>query len=188
MERVYSTRYEPKNIPCFGFRPSSLTDICISYCDQVSEALSVGLPVVMSNETAEGFGLPFANEDISCIGYNTESFKNCIIIVHSNELIWNKLRDTAVNFIRKTHNRDEVMYQWSKIIQNGLNPTSLARKKKHCISKLNLEYPSGPCLEGEKLYKALYKDMSEHIHHFQSMFEHWAKFGRSEGRKYICET
>eukprot|EP00550_Attheya_septentrionalis_P009137 CAMPEP_0198285732 /NCGR_PEP_ID=MMETSP1449-20131203/4967_1 /TAXON_ID=420275 /ORGANISM="Attheya septentrionalis, Strain CCMP2084" /LENGTH=684 /DNA_ID=CAMNT_0043983265 /DNA_START=220 /DNA_END=2271 /DNA_ORIENTATION=+ len=55
---------------------------------KVSEALSVGLPVVMSNETAEGFGLPFANEDISCIGYNTESFKNCIIIVHSNELIW----------------------------------------------------------------------------------------------------
>lgn len=82
----------------------------------MSEALSVGLPVVMSTLTKESFG-----EVPGCVGSDNKSFTKCIIDLHDNETQWEALRNEGFSYIQKTHNRKDAMKEWSKIIYDNLN-------------------------------------------------------------------
>ena len=87
-------------------------------CNQVSEALSLGIPVVVSEFTAESFGFkPGCFEDVCCIGDNKESFKNCILDVHNDKAKWYSFRENGIDFIQSTHSCEEVMKKWAKNIK-----------------------------------------------------------------------
>ena len=87
-------------------------------CNQVSEALSLGIPVVVSEFTAESFGFkPGCFEDVCCIGDNKESFKNYILNVHNDKEKSYSFRENGIGFIQSTHSCEEVMKKWAKNIK-----------------------------------------------------------------------
>ena len=84
----------------------------------MSEALSYGIPSVMSKLSADAFGLS-PEKKVTCIGEDAESFKSCVLSVHGSEKKWNELRNGGLSFIQKTHNRVEVERKWSRVIDSG---------------------------------------------------------------------
>lgn len=94
---------------------------------KVSEALSIGLPVVMSSFTHKSFGnVP------GCVGSDNNAFKQCIISVHNNEKKWKALRQEGLDFIAETHSRKKVMEKWSSIINSNVK---LARERRRKFQK-----------------------------------------------------
>jgi hypothetical protein len=173
MEPVSSIRYEC--IVCivglhaleyvsFWFFAQKLSSLP-SHQHQVSEALSLGIPVVMSNFTAKSFGpVP------GCIGADAQSFKNCILDLHRSKERWTALRNDGVDFIRRTHSRQQIMQEWSKVIDGSLKAISA-------------------CLEGEDTYMNKYPAVREAVRDgiFQSGFHDWNSKGKAEGREYDCK-
>merc|ERR1712157_492418 len=166
---------------------------------RVSEALSLGIPVVVSGFTAESFGFkPGYYEDVCCIGNNEESFKNCVLDVHNDKAKWSSFRDNGIDFIQSTHNREEVTKKWADVIKRSMNALTTSKfldgtmmdgYMHHGLFTTNINYPKEQCPEGEKLYFESYKDVVEAVKLglFESAFEHWSTFGKSEQRMYICK-
>mmetsp|Transcript_12284 Transcript_12284/g.15189 ORF Transcript_12284/g.15189 Transcript_12284/m.15189 type:complete len:367 (+) Transcript_12284:1601-2701(+) len=147
--------------------------------NKVIEALSVGVPTIMSSLTANGFG--FTPEDeIGCIGGDIESFKKCILDVYYDEEKWTKFRDNGLDFIRQTHSYEKAMEVWSTIISNALKEIDITRDS-------NIEITE-QCPEGERKYLHLNRDVAEAIKrgNYETGFQHWEINGKSKGRSYSC--
>ena len=110
----------------------------------MSEALAVGLPVVMSTFTKESFG-----EIPGCIGSDNKSFAKCVIDVHGDEQQWEALRNEGLSFIQRTHSRKEAMEQWSDIIDSSLKDASKRYSNK--LVNVTMRYPTEKCAEGEEI-------------------------------------
>jgi len=146
---------------------------------KVSEALSIGIPTALSGIAAEGFGLN-AEDNIACIGRNPDSFKKCILDMHNNEEIWTQYRSNGLDFIRETHSYERTMQEWSNIIDSSLDAINASRANSVAKHK---------CRSGEEGYLQRYADIAEAInekHHFHSGFLHWKRYGKAEGRFYVC--
>ena len=140
----------------------------MSHCDcgQVSEALSVGLPVVMSSFTHDSFGtVP------GCIGSNKYTFKQCILEVHNDKQKWTELREQGLEFIRTTHSEEEVIKRWSYIISTGLK---LSRRRNDLFQR------------SEEEYKKQYPDIADALAAkvFLSALHHYSTVGKHESRLY----
>ncbi len=78
----------------------------------------------MSTFTHESFG------DIpGCVGSDPESFKNCIIELHSNERKWVKVRNEGIAYIEETHNRQKTMEVWSNVIGKNYHEQEVGNHK-----------------------------------------------------------
>jgi len=120
----------------------------------------------MSSFTHDSFGhVP------GCIGSNIESFKQCILDVHSEKERWMSLQQEGINFIRETHSRSQTMETWSKVVRTGLEIAGTRNKLFE---------------QGEKDYKEKYPDVAEAVREgtFQSSFEHYVQHGQQEGKVY----
>mmetsp|Transcript_4202 Transcript_4202/g.4836 ORF Transcript_4202/g.4836 Transcript_4202/m.4836 type:complete len:876 (+) Transcript_4202:264-2891(+) len=148
---------------------------------KVSEALSVGVPVIMSSLTANGFGFQ-PEDEIGCTGGDIESFKKCILDVYYDEEKWTKFRDNGLDFIRQTHSYEKAMEVWSTIISNALKEIDITRDS-------NIEITE-QCPEGERKYLHLNRDVAEAIKrgNYETGFQHWEINGKSKGRSYSCMT
>mmetsp|Transcript_43337 Transcript_43337/g.114071 ORF Transcript_43337/g.114071 Transcript_43337/m.114071 type:complete len:837 (-) Transcript_43337:328-2838(-) len=95
---------------------------------KLSEAMASGIPMVLGPLAAAGIGLGDAsrgNSDlptIACVGENAEKLADCIVKVHDDPTIWQKLQREAIQFARKTHDRElyksrieEAVYQRHKV-------------------------------------------------------------------------
>ena len=149
----------------------------------------------MSSFTAESFGIQ-PEDDIGCVGTTIQKFQKCILTVHENETIWNKLQSNEIKYIQKTHNRQDVMKTWDDVIVHNLNQLKDIRKKgdkdkmKHNLMTAEVKLPTEACPEGEKLYGRLYPLVAKQIKKrktWATCFEHFQLYGRLEGRVYICE-
>lgn len=148
---------------------------------QVSEALAVGLPVVMSQFTKESFGtIP------GCVGPDDSSFAKCVTEVHDNKNRWKALRNEGISYIQRTHNREKIMEKWSEIIDQSFKPSSKEMSKKFLDMKFH--YPTEKCAEGEEIYLGAYKDVADAVKagHMKNGFDHWRLYGKLEGRSYYC--
>jgi len=79
---------------------------------KLSEAMASGIPMVLGPVAAAGIGLGDAsrgNSDspaIACVGENAEKLADCIVKVHDDPTIWQKLQREAIQFAKKTHDRE----------------------------------------------------------------------------------
>ena len=147
----------------------------------MSQALAVGLPVVMSTFTKESFGnIP------GCVGSDNTSFTKCIIDLHGNKRRWEVLRDEGFVYIQSTHSRRETMEQWSKIIDGSFKNVSKERGNK--LLNMKIDYPKEKCVEGEEIYLRTYNDVAAAVKggDLKSGFEHWNRYGKKEARSYYC--
>jgi len=149
---------------------------------KVSEALAVGIPVVMSTFIKESFG------DIpGCVGSDSTSFTKCIIDLHGNKRRWEALRDEGISYIQQTHSRKESMEKWSEIIDHNFNNVSKEGGDK--LFNVKISYAKEKCVEGEEIYLSTFPDIAAAIKvgHFDSGFHHWNKYGKKGGRSYYCK-
>jgi len=74
--------------------------------------MASGVPMVLGPVAAAGIGLGDAsrgNSDspaIACVGENAEKLADCIVKVHDDPTIWQKLQREAIQFAKKTHDRE----------------------------------------------------------------------------------
>lgn len=87
--------------------------------------MSVGLPIVMSSSIRESV----SDAVPGCVGQDVETFVDCVIDVHSNPARWAALRQQGIDYIQKTHSREEVTKTWSTIINHGLELSRVKREK-----------------------------------------------------------
>jgi GT2 family glycosyltransferase/glycosyltransferase involved in cell wall biosynthesis len=161
----------------------------ISIVLKLSEAFSLGVPVVMSAIAAGNFGISAQNE-IGCVGDTVLSFKQCVLDVHNDRTKWSRLRTNGIEFIKRTHNRTSLLSSWAGIMQDAM-----ARRKglPKCDAALDFikcteRKVKGECPEGEQEYKTAHTDVAEAIKggYWASAWEHFDNYGRDEGRTYSC--
>lgn len=158
---------------------------------KVSEAMSFGLPVVMSTFTKESFG-----DAPGCVGSDNRSFANCVLDLHGREDRWEAMQNAGIAYIEKTHNRQKTLNEWSNIINDGLKRMSMRNRgtgpgvgTEHGLFKAQMpESSTQECAEGEEMYLAKYADIAAAVKsgHFRSGFHHWSLYGKNEGRIYNC--
>ena len=148
---------------------------------QVSEAISRGLPVAMSNFTKESFG----NNIPGCVGSDARSFAKCIIDLHDDKSRWAELRNEGLDYIQRTHSRPQAMEQWARVINDNLER---ANAKNHITEQPVLA--TAACVDGEKMYLQTHRDVAAAVERgdIRNGFHHWISSGKQEGRAYICSN
>ena len=69
----------------------------------------------MSQFTHDSFG-----EVPGCVGYDPTAYMQCILDLHSDEKLWNQIRNDGIAFIERTHSRNTMRELWFKIIEDNL--------------------------------------------------------------------
>ncbi len=149
----------------------------------------------MSSFVANSFGIR-AEDQIGCVGSDVQGMKKCVLDASSNEKIWNRLRQNELEFIQRTHSRDDLMKVWRHAIEINLKKIKAVRashnvqeKVDHGLVTIKMSEPVEPCPEGEKLYGMKYPDVKDAVERgvFTSHFVHYVNHGKNEGKKYLCE-
>merc|ERR1712071_202987 len=162
----------------------NLMRLVVSLFIKITEALTLGTPVVMSKLAAANFGLT-NHDQISCIGDDSRTFINCILEVFGNETKWNQFHKNSLIHMNRSYSRSQMMNQWAKMLDD-LN------KKRIIDAYLWWDLsPDESCVDGEKLYRELYPsaltDVSSSPKINEEAFEHWKLHGKKEGKFYACE-
>ena len=146
---------------------------------KLSEALSLGIPTVMSAVSAEAFGIT-TDDGITCRGDDPEAFKSCVISLHENKKEWEAVREGGIEFIRTTHSRVETLETWTDIVERG-------KQVWNHLDEISRN-PQGPCPEGEESYLSRRPDVKEAVEAgaLESAYVHWIQHGRKEGLEYLC--
>ena len=144
----------------------------------MSEAFGYGIPTVTTTFSAASYRIS-EESDISCVGIDVLSLKNCVIDVYNDETKWDKIQKSALNFIQQTQNRDLLQQKWSKVIESGMKLNHDRKKRRTDRS----------CVEGEEEYKRKYPEVAKLVENgmYSSAYGHWTYLGRREGRIYACE-
>jgi len=165
---------------------------------EVSKAFSFGVPVVMTPFTANSFGIK-AEDKIGCVGADAKSMKECIMGVNLSSSIWNELRQNELEFIEKTHNRNDLVTAWDRAIEINLHKVKdirasddkekEMRKMKHGLLTTKITEALGPCPEGERFYALKHPHVEDAVKRgiYASHFAHFVERGRNEGKKYHCD-
>ncbi len=149
---------------------------------------------MMSKFTAGEFGIK-GSDRIGCVGENVQEMKNCILELNQSEKTWNEIRKRQIEFIQKTHNREDMLKVWSDVIQTNLIKIRDIRKEgdidkmeHNLLGNTLINQVTEPCPEGERYYTLKYPDVKEALDAgvIDSMFSHYKDFGIKEGRKYLC--
>ena len=74
---------------------------------KVSEAMSYGLPVVLSTFSASGLGLTRSSAE-ACTAGTPDEFVRCVDGLHENVDTWYTQRNASLEYIRRTHNEESV--------------------------------------------------------------------------------
>jgi len=160
---------------------------------KVSEAFSLGIPIVMSKFTADGFGIA-ADDQIGCVGESVQGMKNCILDINGYEGIWNRMRENELRFLRETHNRDDAIKVWDNVIDVNLKRIKDIRaegdthKMEHSLVTTHFNEAVEPCPEGERHYSIKHPDVKEAVEAgiFENNWFHYHHHGRFEGKRYLC--
>lgn len=168
-----------------------LVGVPVSFCvPQLSEALALGVPAVISTSVAENYGISSWDE-IACIGEDLTSFHNCVLALHSDQRTWKKFRTNSIEFVQRMYNRDNLLSSISEIIKVA---TVLSRALPKCDPELDFiacvrtTEAQGICPVGEEAYLLSYPDVYEAVEArlFSSAWQHFIEFGKMEGRFYSC--
>lgn len=145
---------------------------------QVSEALARGIPVVMSKFTSDSFG----NGVPGCVGTDSASYQKCILDLDKNRTKWEEVRAKSIAYIERTHNRQEAMRSWSRIIDKNMQAKTLLGNP--------ILNSTEKCDEGEELYLRSDSAIENAVKTgaFESGFDDWTQFGKTEGRTYYCNS
>jgi len=83
---------------------------------KLSEAMSRGLPAVVSPLTANQFSLTDGEEVL--VGNTPKEFAGKVIQLYRDEALWNAIRENALSFIRKTHDPADLKSRLADIIRS----------------------------------------------------------------------
>mmetsp|Transcript_4590 Transcript_4590/g.9262 ORF Transcript_4590/g.9262 Transcript_4590/m.9262 type:complete len:914 (-) Transcript_4590:172-2913(-) len=86
---------------------------------KISEAMSRGIPVVMSALSAEAFEIK-SDSNIGCVGHDPRSFKDCVLKLNNDKNYWQLVSKSSVDFIQQTHARSTLTKQWADILDTAL--------------------------------------------------------------------
>jgi len=167
---------------------------------QVSESFSRGVPVILSEFSASGFGFRSVDnrkqDSAVCVGDSAEGMKDCIIELYKDERKWTSHQQNAIEFLKRTHDRNFISKQLSSIIDMGMTIArenrlgeDLPYRRKHNMFTYKYPLPGGYCPEGETIYLGSYKDVKWSIENedkFSTAYEHWQYAGKKENRLYLC--
>jgi len=159
---------------------------------KISEAFSHGIPVVMSDLSAKSFSIT-QDDEIACVGIDDKSFAQCIVSVHNDRIVWNKLRKNGLRYILETHNRDRLLNKWNRAIGLSMKKVEPWKKCNTMCSNFDeiakqIGLSNHTCDEGENFYRWKYPDVVNGIEkgHIKSAFFHFNNYGKREGRIYTC--
>ena len=142
----------------------------------------MGIVTVMSKLSADAFGIR-PEDKITCVGVNPNVFARCVLDLHSNKSAWTEMQQNGFEFIKKTHNYDEIKKVWAKIIDDG--------KKIRAESSHDRQLKEEKCPEGERDYVEKYPDIKRALRKkggkYTSAFHHYRVAGKKEGRVYTCD-
>ena len=89
---------------------------------KLSEAMTAGVPSVVTRSAAVGCGLIKAAEAISgvtrdavCIGATAKELAECVLKLHTDPHQWNRLREGSLRFVRET--QSDVV--WKKALREA---------------------------------------------------------------------
>ena len=84
---------------------------------KLGEAMSLGLPVVLSSDAALNLGLSNNDVKTACIGKDPATFARCVVKIHQNETTWNNYRAAGFQHIRDTHDRASIQSSLGNAIE-----------------------------------------------------------------------
>ena len=149
----------------------------------------------MSSFTADSFGIK-SSDRIGCVGTDANEMKGCIMAASLSESLWNKLRQNELEFIEKTHNRNDLIKVWDQAIKTNFKKIKDVRssndeqkKMNHGLVTTKIAEAFGPCPEGERFYGLRYPDVEDAVKRgiFESHFAHYIEHGKNEGKRYHCD-
>ncbi|MFC2067693.1 glycosyltransferase [Chloroflexota bacterium] len=85
---------------------------------KLQEAISYGIPSVVSELTASQLGLMDGNEVL--VARNTEEFRQKVIKLYQDEELWYQIQQNALNYIREACNPDALRTKLNEAIERGL--------------------------------------------------------------------
>ncbi|NQE54145.1 Glycosyltransferase AglG, partial [ANME-1 cluster archaeon GoMg3.2] len=85
---------------------------------KLQEAMSYGIPAVVSQLTASQLDLTDGNEVL--IAKNTDEFVQKIIKIYQDEKLWYQIQQNALKYIQRTCNSETMKTALNEIVKNGL--------------------------------------------------------------------
>jgi hypothetical protein len=108
--------------------------------------------------------------EIACVGNSSEQLADCAVRLHSDPLLWGRLRNEALKFVARTHDRSDVKHGLRRAVEASLSKPCLQHVVLHAgLHKTGTSYIQNQLAYNQELLRSqrlLYPRTKWKSHHF----------------------